>query len=356
MANVSYDTLTIQINADSKQATSSIAKLSKNLQKLEEVAKSLDVKAITNAQKLLQDIANIDFTNVSKGLQDVVDAFRALNKMSNKPLKSMAIDPMEQAKAIEFMTGGGKGFAESDWSQGIQYTADDLLKAFGTATPYVERLTDANQKLKVQMWQVKDAMKETAKATKKIKDEAKQTANGLEKLVKAFKRIVFYRVVRRTIQLVAQELKEAIQELAKFDSQFNSSISQLKSSFSYLGRSIIAMLAPIINLLAPIISSITNQVGQLSNQIGQAFSGDKYSQAEQSAENYAKSLEKAKNATLGIDELNVISQDEDKTLFSEQDGGQATFLSVKRPSLVVSPSLIPKYSLIVFSICNEPLT
>ena len=65
MANVNYDTLTIEINADSKKANSSINRLSKNLQTLEDVAKNLDYKTISGTKKLLQDIANIDFSNVS---------------------------------------------------------------------------------------------------------------------------------------------------------------------------------------------------------------------------------------------------------------------------------------------------
>lgn len=84
MPNVSYDTLTITINADSKQANASIKALSTNLKNLEEVAKSLDTKAISAIKKLLQDIAKIDFSNVTKGLQSVVSAFKAFNSKSFK--------------------------------------------------------------------------------------------------------------------------------------------------------------------------------------------------------------------------------------------------------------------------------
>ena len=79
MANVSYDTLTITINADSKQANTSINRLSKNLQKLDSTAKEIDKERILEVKELLRDIANIDFSNVAKGLQDVVKAFNAFN-------------------------------------------------------------------------------------------------------------------------------------------------------------------------------------------------------------------------------------------------------------------------------------
>lgn len=75
--NTSYDTLTITINADSSQAIADIGKLSTSLNRLNKSAQNLDVKKVNEVKKLLQGIAKIDFTNVSKGLQDVVKAFNA---------------------------------------------------------------------------------------------------------------------------------------------------------------------------------------------------------------------------------------------------------------------------------------
>lgn len=322
MANVSYDTLTIEINADSKQANSSIKSLSNNLQKLDKVVNSLDVQSIQNTQKLLQNIANIDFSNVSQGLREVVDAFRALDKMKGKAPKGT--DPKEQVKAIGLMTKGGNGWEKPTLNlPQFDYSKINLDNIFGKRqTEEIQRMTGDFGKLEVQLQQTKDAMKATAKASKEAEKQFKKSTGTIQKWVNALKRIAFYRIVRRVIHEIGKSLGEAVQELAKFDSNFNQSISQLKSSFSYLGRSIMAMLAPIINILAPIISTITNQVGQLANQVGQAFSGDTFSQAEQSVEDYAESLKKAQNATLGIDELNVIQEDEDKTLFSEQSGAQ----------------------------------
>lgn len=80
--NTSYDTLTITINADSKQANTSIKALYTNLRNLEDTAKNLDDKRIGEVKKLLQGIAKIDFSNVSKGLQDVVNAFKAFQSKS----------------------------------------------------------------------------------------------------------------------------------------------------------------------------------------------------------------------------------------------------------------------------------
>ena len=84
-----YDTLTIRVEADSKQANTSIKNLSSSLQHLDETAKGLDTKRIIEVKGLLQSIAKIDFSNVIKGLQSVVSAFKAFsNKSFQKAINS----------------------------------------------------------------------------------------------------------------------------------------------------------------------------------------------------------------------------------------------------------------------------
>ena len=82
MANSGYDTLSIKIEADSKQANTSIKNLSTNLRDLDEQAKKLDTARLKEVRGLLQSIAKIDFSNVTKGLQSVVSAFKSLNAKS----------------------------------------------------------------------------------------------------------------------------------------------------------------------------------------------------------------------------------------------------------------------------------
>lgn len=90
---IEYDTLKIKISADSQEANKSVEHLKDSLKTLDDTAKNLDVKQITQVQKILQDIASVNFDNVSKGLQSVVSAFKQLNKTSGsgKPRKTNSV-------------------------------------------------------------------------------------------------------------------------------------------------------------------------------------------------------------------------------------------------------------------------
>lgn len=84
MADISYDTLNIVITANSSDAQKSVKSLTKNLNALDETAKNIDKERILEAKELLLDISKIDFSNVSKGLKDVVSAFKSFQRVGTK--------------------------------------------------------------------------------------------------------------------------------------------------------------------------------------------------------------------------------------------------------------------------------
>lgn len=349
MANVSYDTLTIEINADSKQANKSIRSLSNNLSHLEDVAKTLDIKAIKNVQKCLQDISKIDFTNVSNGLKDVVSAFKQISGLSSKRKPT---DPLEQAKAISLMTGAGKGFSqgqEPNWSipeleTGKIKVFDDLVKgdtlfnqtldttkqrlqSIGFSMEQIgqfEKMGEQNRKFQemVSLLQSVGLNAEQArKAIKKLEggeeggkgggrgSDPQKSMGKLQKLAKAFGRVLFYRIVRRIIQLVAQAIKQGIQNLAKFSEDFNKTMSNIKSSVVYLKNTIGAVAMPLIQMLEPylvqFIDTIADKLNYLAEVLSAVAGKDTFIKATKSAEDYARALNKV---NLSIDELNVIDK------------------------------------------------
>ena len=356
MANVNYDTLTIEINADSKKANSSINRLSKNLQTLEDVAKNLDYKTISGTKKLLQDIANIDFSNVSKGLQDVVSAFKTLNNMSNGK-KMPALDPNKQAKAISLMTAGGRGFgAEPNWNvasfeptkiktfddlkakavefnqtldittarlRAMGFTMEQIgeFKSMGAENQRLQEMQDALEKVGLSASQAKNVIKGLGNSTDKSGEQAKKSANSWKKLVNAFKRVLFYRLVRRAIQMIGQQLKNGINEIAQMDSGFNESMSRITNSFKYLGNAVVSAIVPVIEAVAPIIEGLADGLAELANLFGsimaESAGSDTFTEAQKGAEDYAESLEKVKSATLGIDELNVIGGEQEQSNFKQ---------------------------------------
>ena len=313
MADISYDSLQLNISANVSGATKSIGALKRNLEALQNCVKGLDFKLIDNLQKHLQDIANIDFSNVSNGLRDVVSAFKALNseqqKYANKSakLKDEPYSPnftMQDKQLPEQYMGG------QNW-QDVAYREIPLQgwKDF----------TDNLKDMSVDAKEASDNVIDLESTMKDVGEQAEKSAGKFSKLLGAFKRIAFYRIVRRLLQLIVQSIKEGLDNLAMFDSSFNETMSNLKSSFTYLKNSLGAMLAPLIKALEPFITLIVDAVSYIANLLGQIFSmvlgQDTFTQAIKGAEDYAEALKKAKNAQLGLDELNVIQQDKQQENF-----------------------------------------
>lgn len=182
-----------------------------------------------------------------------------------------------------------------------------------------ERLKDVLISLGFSADEAEVTMAKLGKATKKAGKDAEHGAKGFKKMLNSIKRITFYRMVRRAIQLIGQSITEGIQNMALFDSDFNTSMSNIMSSLSYFKNSLGALLAPIIQALEPFITMLVDGLADVSNLIGEIFAKmqgkDQFAKAIKGAEDYAESLKKIKSVSLGIDELNVIQQDEQADKF-----------------------------------------
>lgn len=344
MANASYDTLTIQINADSKEANRSIATLNRNLNNLDETAKKLNTRRIGEVKGLLLNIAKIDFSNVSKGLQDVVSAFKYFNL--NRSAKADSFFPVLSSKNYEkelksytkiaqradFSFGG---MANNDTTtklssqvasakeirevlKDIELTGTQINKVLGILGVRVnsfsdEKLTQMGEALKsigVSSEKIDKVMKELVKDTKEMAENTNHASRGFAKM---FKNILKYRVVRRLIQSIFQEVSNAIESLANIDEDFNKSLGEIKSAISYVARVLVSLIAPIVKIIAPIVVMIAEAIGFIGNVLGQSIAGalgqEDFAEATESVETYTDSLKKAKNVSMGFDKLNVISKD-----------------------------------------------
>lgn len=371
MANASYDTLTIKINADSKQANASISRLETNLRKLDETAKNVNTRRIGEVKGLLLNIAKIDFSNVSKGLQDVVSAFKAFNSKSFMKLTNGGVNltnafkmpDMSKLGNIENVTklpdlAGIEKFT-SELKQ-IPQPVKDIELSFTNLNGSIKELADSkgtfdlNEKLKEiglsaeqvktvmnsiktsvsvlssdQIDKVKTALKQaglsakqTEIAVKKLntsmKSSTKNTVSAMTKTWKNFTSLLRNRILRKLIQTIYQSMTKGIQNVAQFDKKTNEAMSSVKSSFSYLVNSLGTLLAPIMQILAPIIQSLSQMLGGLIGHFAELFSamaGNKtYLKAKEQVKDYADALKKTQ--TIGIDELNVLQQ-EDTGMFEE---------------------------------------
>lgn len=162
-----------------------------------------------------------------------------------------------------------------------------------------------------------------------VNDFVKDVQAKLSKLSAFWKRVMktfTFMLVRKAITAVITEVNNATQSMAMFSNYmgtaFNQSISTLVADFQYLGRSIVSVFAPLINIIAPIIDAIVDRIAVLLSYIGMLFAAlggsSSFTKAKKNVGNYAESLDKAsksaKNLTMGIDELNILS---------EQSGGSA---------------------------------
>lgn len=197
--SASYDVLKITIDVDSGNANRNISKLSTNLQKLNDKAKELDDKRLIEVKGLLQDIANIDFTNVVKGLDSVVKAFQAL---SNKAFKNQTKNGTDLSGVIQ----------KPDFNVLDQNKIADLTKGldFSPAQRNLQLVTKAIDDYKASLKALSGTIDTTAKKEETLEDKLSSvglTADQVKQVFSAF---------NKPIPLDASQLDAVRQALLEF--------------------------------------------------------------------------------------------------------------------------------------------
>ena len=155
-----------------------------------------------------------------------------------------------------------------------------------------------------------------------FKDFQKGAQERLKKLTDFWKRSMrtfTFMLVRKAITAVLKTMDDATKSLAKFSDmvglKFNDSISNATADLAWMGRSILGAFEPLINVVVPILDQLAAAINRVMGLIGHfmaAITGQGYYvTAKKNVQDYAASLDKAnksqKNLTMGIDELNIIS-------------------------------------------------
>ena len=160
--------------------------------------------------------------------------------------------------------------------------------------------------------------------------------------LRSITRIAGYRLIRMFFSQLTQAMKEGINNLYKYSNAmggtFASSMDRLATSFQYLKNSLGAMVSPIINALAPAIDFLIDKFVTLLNVVNQFFArltgASTFTAAKKQATSYGgaissaggaakKAAKEIKDATIGIDELNIISQPDNDTGSGGGGGGGA---------------------------------
>jgi len=351
MADALLQTLTIKLNAEVGNTKKKLNDVATSVEKLEEIGKKADWSVFEQIRTNLEGIAKIDFSNVADSLRDVVSAMKALgitskkvNKMKTPTLKSPtpATGVKEEGK-WDVPNLDKNIYNYEKIIQGAIANLKDVGVAFKTTVqnfePVVEGIGQVGNEFTLVNEETSDyavtlqgipsitstattSLASLGVSTRNAGNEAENSSKQWLKLINSIKRITFYRMVRRAIQLIGQIIRTSIEELAQYNDKFGETINNIKGSFQDVGRGVLAVIAPILTRLEPVITSLLNTITNGLYEIGYAmsklFDTQDFSKEIQEAKKYAEELKKIKNIALGIDELNII-QDTDKTAESDKE-------------------------------------
>lgn len=204
-------------------------------------------------------------------------------------------------------------------------------KGFSVGTGALHKLGNALTQVKVAGEKAKDTLGRIRKSLgSALAAKVKQNTSGLGQMFNSLKRIAMYRAIRFFLSELTKAMREGINNLYQYSNlmggTFAQSMDTLATSASYLKNSLGAMAAPIINALAPAIDFVIDKIVTLLNYINMLFArlsgATTFTAAKKNAQSYGDSLESAgssaskaakeiRDATTGIDELNIIMQKDD---------------------------------------------
>lgn len=242
-------------------------------------------KDVGATKEALKEISKLDFSNLQRGAE-ALQQFRNVNTGSRRQSESQSIqEPASQTRAL------ASGAARA--SSGFGSAARNALKFVGNIASAPFRRAAGN---------VKDMV------------------GKVSQLGAAFKRIIFYRLIRTIIKEIGQAFRDGVNNVYQWSKavggSFAKSMDDAASSMLYFKNSIGAAFAPLIQALIPILQAVIDKVVQLINVLNQLFArlsgASVWTRAKKQTTEYADAANKAGAAakkamdyTLGFDELNV---------------------------------------------------
>ena len=323
-------------------------------QSFSEVAQT-EEEAAQNVQKMggkMQTLKGIaeQLKTAFSGIREKISLGSGAEKF-NADMQSL-IDGMNQAKhTMKQMESGAKAFDSTAYERAAQ----DLAEASAQMQKYKSSLTGATEqtsRLKTVLSSIGgtvkgafskvaaigsgivSACKKAAGASRGLKSQIPKLGaafGGLGKKIGSVTRLFTFMVLRRAITALLNTMKQGFDTLAQYSAakgiEFNRSISMMRSSLKTLGNSLVAAFEPIINVVAPILTAFIDKLTEATNAIGQFFAAltgkSTFTHAKKVVGNYAASLDKATSstkklatATAGIDELNILQDNN-----SDNSGG-----------------------------------
>lgn len=169
--------------------------------------------------------------------------------------------------------------------------------------------------------------KQEEKRVKEQKKLLKDYTAPVKNILKSFGRIAFYRLVRSIINIITDSVKQGIGMAYSFSSenggQFSKTMDNLTTSVNYLRSSLGSLISNVLIALEPLITNLINGSVDFINNLSQAFAymakQDTWLKAIRVESEYsdvatgvAAANKKLKQSFLGIDEINVLGDTQQK--------------------------------------------
>lgn len=308
------------------------------------------IKVITRVEKSINEDTNKVF-NVE--VKDVTELYDKITKVSNQLPDFVNDGSFEKVKTKVKELGNELQTIEEKFQKIEGTTKTTLTVVNGKIQETVKEAVKAKEEVKMPNFDRKDLQAKTSKTkyledgevektetyeeilngikTKwtvingKIRDVTKTTVD-LEKktkksqgvvshLLQNIKKIILYRLIRKAMADVAKALKEAVTNLALFDSTFNDTMSKIVTSSEKIKASIALLFQPIIDSVEPLITSLSGIFENFANSISKAYASSRglttYTKLNAKyTKDYADSLNEA-NKTLSFDKFESLKAAQD---------------------------------------------
>lgn len=304
--------------------------------RLNEIAQSLheiglsDIERLEDLGKALRDLQEVGDVKIPKVTVPSAGVAPTMNGTTNAEAATSGVEQatssvQETAHAVEQVTQK-TGVLKSMLGK----IGGAFSKGFSVGTGKLKELGSSMLQVGKSAMRSLNPINIFKKSAAGLAAKVKQTTSGLGKLFSSMSRIAMYRAIRFMFSQLTQAMKEGINNLYQYSNlmggTFAQSMDRLATSGQYLKNSLGAMAAPIINALAPAIDFVIDKIATLLNYVNMLFArlsgASVFTAAKKNAVSYGDSLTKAggsaakaakeiRDATTGIDELNIIMQKND---------------------------------------------
>ena len=244
----------------------------------------------------INGLSDRDIKNLESLSESIAKLQRNLRKLELSKLQEIKIP--ENVKGVMGVTYNIKPFTDVIESTDFDKIFDGVEETFtqvgNEANTVLDKINTDAEKVKVN---TKETNEEVKKTPKTLKQAAKQLTS-MEKSLRRIKTISFVKLIREALNYFIKGLQQGIKNLAQFDKTFNESMSSLSTAKTQIFNSLALVVSPIITAITPLVETLSNSMIQIANtvsMISAAMNGmTKYTKVNvKYAEDYAKALQKS---------------------------------------------------------------